>query len=98
MTDEGFVWLDAPAPRTRALVVPLEPASAHQVEPALEPTVEPAPRANLTRWQTPPRRGLASRLATAAFTALRGRRAMLGVCLELTDALALELRRVLSVP
>ncbi|MBM4358142.1 MAG: hypothetical protein FJ096_08520 [Deltaproteobacteria bacterium] len=115
MTDEGFVWLDAPETRRSALVVvPARPATALPAAVSAPPKPLAHRSAGLAgkelvgrelvrhqpsgrepaRWS--PARGMASRLVAVALATLRGRRAVLGACLELTDALALELRRALS--
>lgn len=95
MTDEGFVWQDEPARvPSRALRVASPTEAPAPIAAAAAPIEAPRPL-ELTRWEPPPARSWPGRLVAVARSVTRGRRAMLGACLDVADALAGQLRHVL---
>lgn len=103
MTDEGFVWLDDSPAHSRALVR-IEVAAAsncpvedERVGSSTECSLHEERVRAVSRWEPPAPRRVASGLSSLASAAFRGRRAFIGACLELTDIVALELRRALTV-
>ncbi len=81
---DGFEWMDEP-PRARPTAASPAPAKRAPTPGRLKP-LEPWQRAD-TSWR--------GRLLSVARSALFGRKALLGACLELTEALSAELRHAL---